>query len=156
SRDPGYPGNRSRPNPRAGPTRGARMHRSSLATALVSFSLAATASAANFSISGPGIPLIPVGPGDGGGGTWDTVLPPPASQASSSIFVPNNVTSITSVRLQGIAHTWIGDLQVILVDPNGAGHTLVCRHLFTGAGLGNAGDFVPGTNITFTDIGASW
>src|SRR5262249_2367625 len=92
----------------------------------------------------------------GGGGTWDTVLPPPASQASSSIFVPNNVTSITSVRLQGIAHTWIGDLQVILVDPNGAGHTLVCRHLFTGAGLGHAGDFVPGTNSPFTDIGASW
>src|SRR5262249_36636284 len=66
------------------------------------------------------------------------------------------VSSITSVVLTGIQHTYIGDLQIVLVDPTGAGHNLLCRHLYPALALGNSYNFNPGTNITFDDAGQQW
>jgi len=100
--------------------------------------LAASASA-QFSVSGGGSP-IPAS-GSGGGGTFPTVLPP--TPAVSTVVVPEAVTSITSVEIADLNHTWSGDTQATLSDPNGVQHLLWLRPGQGGSGssFGNSGDF---------------
>src|SRR5262249_36546133 len=112
----------------------------------------ATASASNFSVSGAGGP-IPAS-GTGGGGTYQTSLPPTPFVSSVCVVYP--VTTLSSVQLFGIQHTWVGDLQIVLRDPAGQGYNLMVRPGFTGAGFGSSGDFLsPGQNISFVPSGAT-
>ena len=99
------------------------------------------ATAAPFSLSGPG-GAFPIA-GSGGGGAWPTVLPP--SPLISSIDVPTPVLHIDQVRIYNLAHTWVGDVSLVLRDPLGRGYDLMCRPGYAGSGYGNSGDFTGGT-----------
>jgi hypothetical protein len=120
-----------------------------LATGLVA-SLSTVASA-QFSVSGGGA-IIPSSQ-SGGGGTWDTIQPPVGSTSTSTVTVAVPVLNIDSVEIAGLTHTWIGDLQVTLADPNGVEHNIFVRpgYLNT-SGAGNSGDFLGG-NYVFVESG---
>jgi hypothetical protein len=79
---------------------------------------------------------------DNVGGTWPTALP--AVTFSSSVTLPPEAVSITSVKLHGPTHTYVGDVHFVLVDPSGIQHNLIQRIGFTGSGFGSSGDFVGG------------
>lgn len=100
--------------------------------------LAGAASAQTFSVTGPGtavaeIPLGTTSAWPGGALPSGTPSPP--------VVVPPHATSITSVTITGLAHTWSGDVQMILVDPFGGMYNLIHRNGFTGVGFGASNDF---------------
>jgi hypothetical protein len=120
--------------------------------------LAATANA-QFSLSGPGSPVPSTGSGSSAG--WDLAnlnhnFAATTAPASSSVMVPAAVTCIDSVVIQGFSHTWVGDLQAILVDPNGISHNIFLRPgLLPNANCcGNSGDFTGG-DYTFVEAGTN-
>ena len=121
-----------------------------LATAGLAMGLAATASA-QFSVSGGGS-AIPAS-GTGGGGTFPTVLP--LTPAVATATVPVAVTSIDAITITDLNHTWCGDTQATLSDPNGVEHLIWLRPGQGGSGssFGNSGDFT-GT-ITMVESGGS-
>lgn len=98
------------------------------------------------SVSGPGGAIPAAGSGNG---AWPTQMP--SAPFESSVNVPHDVVGLTAVGLQGLSHSWIGDLQVVLEDPNGVGSTLMHRPGFTGSGAGNSDDFGGGL---YTIVGA--
>jgi hypothetical protein len=104
-------------------------------------------------ITGAGGPIPPSG---SGGGTWPGALPP--SYFVSPVSVSQPVVGVTAIRLTGITHTFVGNLQAVLRDPNGVGHNIFNRSGFSGSGSGNSGDFLaPGQNLTFVPSGGlSW
>ena len=119
-----------------------------LTVAGVAATLAASASA-QFSVSGGGS-LVPAS-GTGGGGTFPSALPP--TPALSTVTVGEAVTSITSVEIADMAHTWAGDTQATLADPNGVEHLLWLRPGATSpTSFGSSGDFT-GT-ISIVEAGA--
>jgi hypothetical protein len=107
-----------------------------------------------FSGSGPGgnIPAV----GTGGGGTWTAAGGPtalPVDPFVSTISVPDDVKSIKSIELHGLTHSWIGDVQAVLVSPEDVGHNIFVRPgLFNTGTFGNSGDFTGGT-YTFVESG---
>lgn len=116
---------------------------------LLGVSLAVTASAnAQFSVAGGGAVI-----GDNNStGTFPTTLP--AAPGESCATVPGNVTSITSIEVSGLNHTWAGDLQMTLCDPNGTEHNIFVRPGFGNtSNFGASGDFVG--DYTFVESGGS-
>jgi len=109
----------------------------------------ATTAGAQFCVPGGGSPIPTAG--FGGGGTYPGTLPP--SEASSTVVVPGEVVSVTSVGIDGFGHTWIGDLQVVLEDPDGVRHNVFVR---PGHGnptpVGNSGSF-NGGDYVFVESG---
>ncbi len=59
------------------------------------------------------------------GGTWPTSMPAPF--LSQTFNVPLGVKKIHGVEFTNITHTWLGDVQIVLVDPNGVGHNIFHR-----------------------------
>jgi hypothetical protein len=121
-----------------------------LALAGLASALSTTANA-QFSVSGGGSPIPTAG--TGGGGIWTSTQPPSHGVATAVVPVP--VTNIDSVVIDGFSHTWIGDLQAVLVDPAGVGHTIFVRPGVDvgGSTVGNSGDFLGGS-YTFIESGA--
>ena len=122
--------------------------------------LAAGASAQSFSESSAGGSDIPFDAANGASGNnagWDvngvdhdlTANDAPGT-ASVNISVP--VTSIDSVTVTGLNHTWAGDVQVVLRDPNGVGHNVFIRPGVDGAGVGESSDF--GGDYTIVEAGS--
>ncbi len=72
---------------------------------------------------GPGGP-IPLS-GTGGGGIYPNTLPPFEFQGDIAVTVPAGATCLTSVKLQGLSHTWNSDVQFVLSDPAGNWHNLL-------------------------------
>lgn len=110
--------------------------------------LCATATANNFSVSGPGgaVPDCPFSPG-----TWNVAPTWPVLTRNVTVTYP--VTSITAVKLQGLTHTYRGDIQAHLTDPGGTRYNVIVRPGFAGgAGAGNAGDYLLG-DYTFVESG---
>lgn len=95
---------------------------------------------ARYTGSGSPIPAM----GSGGGGTWPGTLPPsPAS--TFSIYAPASFVKVTKVSIEGLAHSYVGDLQITLRPPDSARATnLVHRPGFTGTGNGSSGDCLGG------------
>ncbi len=63
-----------------------------------------------------------------GGGTFPGTLP--TAPTSSTLIVaslPPGATVVTEVRILGLTHTWIADLQFVLTDPSGGQHNVACR-----------------------------
>ena len=119
--------------------------KTSLAPLAVGLVLAVPAAANSFSVSGGGGGIID------GVGTWNAVLPPPS--ASSSVNVPRTVTSITSVTITGLQHTWVGDVHFILRNPAGQRTNVFARPgLTSSTSFGNSFDFLGGT-YTFVSAG---
>ena len=112
-----------------------------LSTVSIGIALSATAQA-QFSVSGGGSAV----PASGlGGGMWDQGMP--TAPGTSTVNVPEAVTTINSVVLEGFSHDWGGDVHVTLVDPNGVEHNLFLRPGFqnpAGADFGTPGDFESG------------
>ena len=119
-----------------------------LSLAGLAVALSSTANA-QFSASGAGA-AIPAS-GTGGGGTAPDVALPP-SPAVSTAAVGVAVSNIDSIVIDGLSHTWIGDLQMTLSDPNGVEHLFVMRPGSTGTSAGNSGDFT-GATYTFVETG---
>jgi len=63
--------------------------------------------------------------GTGGGGIFPNTLPPFEYQGDLAVTVPAGATCLTSVKLQGLTHTWNNDVQFILADPAGGWHNLL-------------------------------
>jgi len=109
----------------------------------------ATTAGAQFCAPGGGGPIPAIGLG--GGGTYPGTLP--SDPASSTVNVPGDVASITSIEISGLTHTWIGDMQVVLEDPNGVRHNIFVRPgLLNPSPCGNQGDFLGG-DYTFVESG---
>ncbi|MBL8802458.1 MAG: immunoglobulin domain-containing protein [Planctomycetes bacterium] len=53
-------------------------------------------------------------------GVWPNVLPTGALVSTLNVNVPAGATSISAVKLNGLAHTWSGDNQIVLETPSGA------------------------------------
>ena len=105
----------------------------------ISIGLAASANA-QFSVSGGGSAIPASGTGGDGGATYDTVMP--ATPAASTVSVGVAVTNISSIEIQGLAHSWMGDTQAVLEDPAGTGHLVWLRPGYLNTGnFGNSGDF---------------
>ena len=85
----------------------------------------AAPSAAQFNVIGVGGP-IPDNTG-GGMGTFPVAIPAAGGALSTTVTLPSDAATIDAIHLNGLSHTWIGDLQVVLFDPNGTGHVLVNR-----------------------------
>ena len=102
--------------------------------------LASQAAAQSFSVSGPGgsIPDCPFSPG-----VWN--VQPNWSTFTSSVFVSNPVFSITMVRLDGLNHTFRGDLHFFLHDPVGNRYNVIVRPGFNGVNAGDGGNYQAGT-----------
>lgn len=113
-----------------------------------------TTASAQISVTGPGA-LIPAN-GSGGGGVWPdpTIVLPvitvlPSSPGTSAVNVPLPITTVHSIEITGLNHTYIGDLQLVLTDPNGVGHNIFVRPGvdFGGSSTGNGGDFLMGDYV---------
>jgi subtilisin-like proprotein convertase family protein len=111
----------------------------SLVFAVAGLALAASATAANFSVSGSGGPIPDT---NATPGTWNVIGGYTGTPFTSSVAVANPVTSITAVKLQGFTHSWRGDLHIILKDPSGAAYNVVVRPGSTGgAAVGDGGNY---------------
>ena len=109
----------------------------------LSVALSATANA-QFSVSGGSSAIPASGTGGEGGATYDTIMP--AFEATSAVAVGVAVTSIDSIQIDGLGHTWVGDTQATLEDPNGVEHLIWLRPGYLNTGnFGNSGDFDGGT-----------
>jgi len=122
--------------------------------------LLAAPAAAQFSVSSSGGDLIPAS-GTGSGTGWDTggadhdlaahdAESPPGT---ATVAVVENVSSIDSVVIHGLTHTWSGDTQAVLWSPDGVGTNLFVRPgLLNNGGFGNSGDWT-GTDVTIVGSG---
>ncbi|MCC7012970.1 MAG: hypothetical protein IT454_10440 [Planctomycetes bacterium] len=57
-------------------------------------------------------------------GTWPTIMPTGELVSTLSVTVPPGATVLNSVKLNGLSHTWIGDMHVVLEDPAGGLHNI--------------------------------
>ncbi len=96
--------------------------------------------------------------GTGGGGVWAAPLPAttlPAVSTTSTASISIVVTRVNSILVQGLTHTFIGDLQMTLRDPDGVEHNIFLRPgMGNGNSFGQAGDMLLG-DWTFVQCGAS-
>lgn len=113
--------------------------------------LSGAALAGNVSVSGPG-GAIPDHTGTPDPGTWNSA--PTWATFSSNVNVPLPITSVTSIVLSNMSHTWRGDLHLYLENPAGQRFNLIVRGGFTGAGFGDSGDYSLGT-YTIVQTGGS-
>jgi hypothetical protein len=119
----------------------------------VSLGIALSATAqAQFSVSGAGASV----PASGlGGGMWPMGMP--VEPGVSTVAVPEAVTFISSLVIEGFQHDWGGDVHATLTDPSGVEHNLFLRPGFmnpVGADFGTPGDFLFG-NYTIVESGGA-
>jgi hypothetical protein len=118
--------------------------KTSFAPLAVGLVLAVPAAANNFSVSGGGALILD------SGGTWNVALGVPQT---STVNVSRSVTSITSVEITGLTHTWVGDVNFVLRNPAGQRTNVFSRPgLTSSTSFGNSGDFTGGT-FTFHSVG---
>ena len=60
-------------------------------------------------------------------GVWDNSLPTLPLTASLAVTVPAGATVLNSVKLNGLTHTFGGDVHVVLQDPSGASYNILVR-----------------------------
>jgi len=84
--------------------------------------------------------------GTGGGGTYPTTFPTsPTSFTLNVATLPPGASVVTEVKLFGLSHTFVGDLQMVLTDPSGAMHNVFVRASTTAGGpfpCDYSGDYV--------------
>jgi hypothetical protein len=121
-----------------------------VASTVMAAAAAMTTSAAAQCITGGTGGAIPA-TGTGGGGVWSATLPPsPMIGALNVASIPGGTSVLHSVKLHGLSHTWMGDIQFVLEDPSGGKHNLLHRVEFTGAGYG-CGSTVTGVDLELVD-----
>jgi len=71
---------------------------------------------------------FPPAPNTGGGGVYPTTLPTaPTSFTLNVAALPAGATVVTQVKMFGLTHTYVTDVQMVLTDPSGARHNLFVR-----------------------------
>lgn len=105
---------------------------------------AMTASATPFSAGGGGIT-------DGGVGCSDASAP---STVFPVITIPGGAgDTIDSVELNGLQHTWAGDLEITLDGPAGYNTHLLDQPGASGTGCGSSSDFVASNTYDWANSG---
>ena len=61
-----------------------------------------------------------------GGGTFPTVLPTAPFVSTLAVSVPTGATVLKSLKVNGLTHTWGGDIQFVLENPAGAKFNIMC------------------------------
>ena len=97
----------------------------SIATLAMFLTFCGSAPAQTLGCSSPGaggaFPTV----GTGGGGTYPTVLPPAEfSSVLQVTSIPPGATAVTEVKLNGLNHTFTGDVQIVLTSPAGVSYNL--------------------------------
>ncbi len=96
--------------------------------------------------------MIPTS-GTGGGGTWDTMMPASPAFSNADVAVP--VNGVGSIDVVGLNHSWVGDLQLTLSDPDGVEHNIFVRPGYLNTSpAGYSGNFLPGT-YSFVQAGGT-
>ncbi len=97
------------------------------AAALVGLSTQASAQTIGCEVGAANGGLFPT-TGTGGGGTFPTTLPTVTTSYTLNVAsLPPGATSVSEVKLNGLTHTWLSDVQVVLTDPSGVSHNLWVR-----------------------------
>jgi subtilisin-like proprotein convertase family protein len=85
----------------------------------------------------------------------DFTTPGPPLVSTLAIGAAGTVTSVNSVTLTGLAHTWVGDLRVTLTAPNGdTAHLFARLGCPVNASVGNGNDL--NGNYIFQDAGTQF
>ncbi|MCC7015490.1 MAG: proprotein convertase P-domain-containing protein [Planctomycetes bacterium] len=95
--------------------------------------------------SGPGGFFPASGSADG---TWPTVMPTGEFISPLAVSVPAGATKIVGVKVNGLSHTWYGDIQFVLQSPSGALYNIM--QVNDGIFGGGCGDDFNG-DYTFVD-----
>ena len=109
---------------------------------------------AQFSVTGGGASIPATG--EGGDGVWGMSLPSAPGVATAT--VNEAVLNIDKVVINGLNHSWGGDVHATLVDPNGVQHNLFLRPGYlspASANFGTPGDFLVGNYEIVQSGGAS-
>jgi subtilisin-like proprotein convertase family protein len=114
-----------------------------VAAAAIAFSSNASAQCTT---GGTGGAIPSSGSGDG---AWPGTFPTFPMIGTLSVTPPGGGTVIHSVKVNGLTHTWLGDMHIVLEDPAGNKFNVMHRPFFTGAGFGCADDV--GGNYEFVD-----
>jgi hypothetical protein len=78
--------------------------------------------------------------GTGGGGTYPSILPPAEfSSVLQVTSIPPGATAVTEVKLNGLNHTFTGDVQIVLTSPDKVSYNLFNQ---VGFACNFAGDFI--------------
>lgn len=124
------------------------MIRQHLLAPLLTLLLAGTTSA-QFSVSGPGSQVPASGVSDG---SYPLVLP--SVPAVCSVQVTSPVFQIDAIEVKGLSHSYVGDLSMVLRDPNGVEHLIWTRPgVSSSSQWGTSGDFTGG-DYTWVESGA--
>lgn len=104
-------------------------------------------------------PASKAAPGDfiGGGGVGFAIPDADPAGSSSSIVVnlaPAEIITGVNVSLNGLAHTWVGDLSATLTGPGGSIDLMFRPGQIGGAGFGDSADL--DGDYTFADGGADF
>ena len=116
----------------------------SLVVLVAVFGVALPATSATFPANAPSLGAIP----DGG-----TPTPTYGAAKDVTFTVGGTSGSPTSVSISfNASHTWLGDLEVTLIAPNGANHLLFARTgATTASGVGLPSDLNSANALTFAD-----
>src|SRR5262245_48570141 len=118
----------------------APFHRLSIGSSLLTIAVFAVHASAQ-TYAGPGGPIPAAGTGGGAYSAIAPCAPAVGGFLSSFIVVPVPVGSVDQIQLDGWSHTWVGDEQIVLIDPALVGHNIMVRPGFNSAGaFGNSGD----------------
>lgn len=95
-----------------------------------------------------------------GPGTWEWNPPaPPVSlpnpELSAPISIPVAVTSIQSLTIEGLEHSWIGDLTLTLIAPDTEEYLIFVRPGFSPAAPGGASAEFGDGEYAFVDVGGA-
>jgi len=88
-------------------------------------------------------------------GTWDFALPTGPLTSSLSVVVPPGATVLNSVKLNGLTHTWSGDVHVVLQDPSGGMHNILVRSDATSSTGGGCASPIGGNYEIFDPLTGS-
>jgi hypothetical protein len=129
--------------------------RVSKSLSLFAFAVALSATAqAQFSVSSAAGDAIPAA-GFDGDGVWPTGLP--TQPGVATVEVPEAVSGIDRVVIEGFQHSWAGDVQATLENPAGEQFNLFLRPGYqnpAGSTFGTPGDFLAG-NYTIVESGGA-
>jgi len=133
----------------------AHFHR--FAAAVPCAALLALGAHAQYTVGSATGPYLVPSAGTGGstpGMSWTVpVLPQVADLIRvplASPGVPASALNVKSVTVYNLAHTWLGDLQIVLQNPSGLKYTLIARPGSVTGSVGNGGDYL-NADVTIVD-----
>ena len=97
-----------------------------IASAALLAAVALTQTASAQCVGGGAAGNIPASGTGGTGAVFPTTLPATPMVSTLAVTVPGGATVLKSVKLNGVTHTWGGDVQFVLQNPAGAQFNILC------------------------------